>query len=91
MTNVSLGRFVWSYLGDRQSKLTRSHRPEHWLAEAAGPGRDERTRHALAEAAAVVAHGRSPLGRRALARAIGREPTLAQPWLRSLVTDLNTG
>ncbi len=59
--------------------------------EAQGPGRDERTRQALAEAAALVTYGRSPPGRHALARSIGGEPTLAQPWLRSLVTDLNAG
>jgi hypothetical protein len=91
VVNVSLHPFVWSYFGDHQTKLTRSFRPEQWLAEAEGPLRDERTRQALAEAAALVNYGRSLLGRRALARAIGREPTLTQPWLRSLVTDLNTG
>lgn len=91
VVNVSLHPFVWSYFGDYQTKLTRSFRPEQWLAEAHGPGRDERTRQALAEAAALVTYGRSPLGRRALARAIGREPTLAQPWLRALVTELNAG
>jgi len=89
--NVSLDWPVWSYLGDHQVKLTRTLRPERWLAEAPGPDRDERTRQALAEAAAIVAHGRSRSGRQALARAVGREPALAQPWLRSLVTALNTG
>jgi hypothetical protein len=61
------------------------------LADAEGPDRDERTRQALAEAVALVAYGRSPAGRQALARAIGREPALAQPWLRSVVTNLNNG
>lgn len=53
-----------------------------------GPKRDERTVQALAEAAALVAHGRSRAGRQALARAIGGEPALAESWLRSLVTRL---
>lgn len=88
--NVSLDPHVWSYFGDYQNKLTRSLRPEHWLSEAPGPGRDERTRQALAEAAALVAYGRSGPGRQALARAIAREPALAQLWLRTLVTELNT-
>ena len=79
---------VWSYLVDYQVKLTRSFRPERWLAEAEGPRRDDRTRQALAEAAALVAHGRSRAGRQAVGRAIGREPTLAEPWLRTLVSDL---
>ncbi|MFD0743842.1 hypothetical protein ACFQ1L_19950 [Phytohabitans flavus] len=66
----------------------RTCRPEYWLAEADGPGRDERTRNALAEAVAVVAYGRSTEGRRALARATAGEPGLSQPWLRTLVTRL---
>jgi hypothetical protein len=61
------------------------------LADADGPDRDERTRQALAEAVALVAYGRSRTGRQALVRAIGREPALAQPWLRTLVTNLNSG
>ncbi|HET8659703.1 MAG TPA: hypothetical protein VFM55_11980 [Micromonosporaceae bacterium] len=39
----------------------------------------------------LVVYGRSRSGRQALARAIGHEPTLAQPWLRTLVTGLNSG
>jgi hypothetical protein len=91
VVNVSLDGTVWSYLGDYQTKLTRSLRPDRWLVEVDGPGRDERTRQALAEAAALVAYGRSRSGRHALARAIGREPALAQSWLRTLVTDFNAG
>lgn len=79
VVNVSLDGRVWSYFGDYQTKLTRSFRPDRWLAEVDGPGRDEFTRQALAEAAALVAYGRSRSGRHALARAIGREPALAQP------------
>lgn len=89
VVNVSMPYGVWSYLGDHQVKLTRTFRPEHWSAEAPGPERDERTRQALAEAAALVAYGRSGWGRRAVARAVGREPALAEAWLRSLVTELS--
>ena len=53
--------------------------------------REERTCRALAEAVALVAYGRSRTGRQALARAIGGEPALAQPWLRTLITNLNSG
>lgn len=83
--------WTWSYFGDHQIKLTQSYRPERWLAEAPGPDRDERTRQALAEAVALVAYYRSSPGRRALARAVGRKPALDQPWLRTLVTRLNSG
>ncbi|WP_305786096.1 hypothetical protein [Symbioplanes lichenis] len=86
--NVSLDGRVWSYFAGWQEKLTRSYRPEDWLVESSGPQRDEATRLALAEAAALVAHGRSAAGRRALARATDGEPALAEAWLRRLVTDL---
>lgn len=88
VANVSLQPSVWSYFGDHQVKLTRSLRPDRWIAEAEGPGRDERTRQALAEAAALVAYGRSRAGRNAVARAVGSDPALGQPWLRTLVTNL---
>jgi hypothetical protein len=52
------------------------------------PGRDQLTRQTPAKAVALVSYGRSPAGRRALARAVGREPALSQPWLRTLVTNL---
>jgi hypothetical protein len=82
--NVSLDGTVWSYLGDYQTKLPRSLRPDRWPPEVDGPGRDERTGQALAEAAVLVAYGRSRSGRHALARAIGREPALRQSGLRTL-------
>jgi len=87
--NVSLDWPAWTYLADRQVKLTRSLTPDRWLADATGPDHGEPTRQALAEAVALVAHGRSPAGRTGLARAIAGEPSLAEPWLRSLVTDLS--
>jgi hypothetical protein len=87
--NVSLDWPAWTYLADRQVKLTRSFTPDRWLADAADPDRGEPTRQALAEAAALVAYGRTPAGRTELARAVAGEPGLAEPWLRSLVTDLS--
>jgi hypothetical protein len=89
VVNVCLEYVVWSYFGDHQTKLTRSFRPAEWLAPAATPNRDDKARQALAEAVAVTAHGRSTAGRRALAHAIAGEPALTQPWLRSLVRQLN--
>ena len=41
VVNVSLDPGTWSYFGDHQTKLTRSFRPERWLAEADGPDRDD--------------------------------------------------
>lgn len=90
VVNVSLGWPVWTYLGDRQAKLTRTFKPERWLAEAPAPDRDLDTRQAIAEAVAVVHYGRSAAGRRAIARATAGEPALAEAWLRTLVTALNS-
>jgi hypothetical protein len=86
--NVSLDRFAWSYLADNQVKIKRSFRPQDWLADTDGPAHDERARQALLEALAVVAHGRSPEGRRALLRAIVDDPARAEPWLRALIVQL---
>jgi hypothetical protein len=88
VVNVSLDYHVWSYFGDQQIKLTRSYRPDRWLAESDGPSRHESTRRALAEAVAIVTYGRSAACRRELARAMSGEPTQAQPWLRSLIGEL---
>jgi hypothetical protein len=91
IVNVSLDRATWSYLADHQAKLTRSFPPAQWLAEAAAPGRDDNTRQALAQAVSLVSYGRSPEGRKALARTMDKEPALSQSWLRSLITHLNSG
>jgi hypothetical protein len=89
--NVSLPyHWAWHYFGDVQVKLTRSHRPEHWLADAESPDRDDKTRQALAEAVALVSYGRSQEGRKALARVMAGEPAMSQAWLRSLVAKLNS-
>lgn len=91
IVNVSLDRAAWSYLADHQAKLTRSFPPAQWLDEAPAPGRDDKTRQALAEAVSLVSYGRSPQGRTALARVMDGEPALSQPWLRSLIRHLNNG
>ena len=91
VVNVSLNWPAYHYLADDQRKLNRTFHPGRWLADADGPGRSDATRQALAEAAALVAYGRSTQGRTALARAISGEPALAQPWLRSVVLALNHG
>lgn len=88
VVNVSLPWPVWNYFGNDQTKLTRSFRPAAWFADDERPDRDERTRQALAEAVALVAHGRGRDGRRAIARATDGEPALRESWLRTLVAGL---
>jgi hypothetical protein len=86
--SVSVDWPVWAHLADHQVKLTRSFRPDDWLADAEGPARGERAAQALAEAVALVEHGRKPGTRKALAAAMATEPAIAEPWLRSLITQL---
>lgn len=88
IVNVSLDPTVWSYLANSQVKLTRSYRPDRWLAAADGPARDERTRQALAEAVALDRYGRTPTARRLMAAGLDGEPALDQAWLRTLQADL---
>ncbi|GAB3132025.1 hypothetical protein [Microbispora hainanensis] len=57
----------------------------------ARPRHDEKTLDALAEAVAVVGRGRTPEVRTALARVMAREPSFAEPWLRSLALELRHG
>ncbi|MEU4247533.1 hypothetical protein AB0F15_09000 [Amycolatopsis sp. NPDC026612] len=85
--NVSLESAVFSYFADHQQKLTRSFGRDLWSAEdVREPAHDHRTRRALAEAVAIVAAGRSPTVRKRLARTMTREPAIAEPWLRDLVS-----
>lgn len=84
VVNVSLDAAIWSYLGNRQEKLTESFGTRGWLEGAGETERDERTRRALAEAVRLVELGRTGEVRRMIARAIDGEPALSEPWLRSL-------
>ncbi|WP_249350411.1 hypothetical protein [Microbispora sp. H10836] len=92
VTNVSVDRFVWFYLGDHQQKLTASFRRTRWADETvARPRHDKKTLDALAEAVAVAGLGRTPQVRTALARVMAREPSFGEPWLRSLALELRHG
>ena len=83
--SVAVDRDFWYYLGNNQPKLTRSYVIGERRSAVTGPRHDERARAALAEAVAVVAYGRSAKARRAFVRALGREPAVAEPWLRDLM------
>ena len=87
--NISLDRGVYSYFGDHQPKLTRSFARWSWAdPSAAAPDRSAGTRQALAEAVAVVAAGRTKETRDRLVKAMAAEPAFAEPWLRSLASQL---
>ncbi|HZX06530.1 hypothetical protein [Kribbella sp.] len=87
--NVSLDARLWSYFGDYQYKTAASFRRTRWTdPEVADPGRDEKTRMALAEAVKVVAAARTPKVRRRLAELLTQEPAISERWLRDLQVSL---
>ena len=90
LVGVSLPERVWDYLGNSQPKTTSSFPVSRWLDENAGRGpyRPKAQPVALAEAVALVAYGRSAEGREALIAAVVKEPTMHEPWLRALITQL---
>jgi hypothetical protein len=89
VVNVSLDGWVWGYLGNDQYKLTRTFRPNDWLGDVDGPVRGEHAARALAQALALVEHGRSREARAGLVRTMAREPAIGHPWLRALVVQLD--
>jgi hypothetical protein len=87
--NISLDTGVFSYLADRQVKLTPSFARWHWSdIQVRSPDHTTATRQALAEAVAVVEAGRGQATRNRLVQHIVDEPTVNEPWLRALVHQL---
>ncbi|HKN55145.1 MAG TPA: hypothetical protein VJX66_21805 [Amycolatopsis sp.] len=86
--DVSLDREHWSYLGDHQRKLSPSFKRKHWSGEPERLRRDKKTRHALAQALALVAAGRDRRNRELLARHLRNEPMSGERAVRTLLTQL---
>ncbi|GGT01442.1 hypothetical protein GCM10010156_69210 [Planobispora rosea] len=92
VTNVSVHRYLWSYLGDNQEKITPSFRRDRWADETVTrPRHTEKAVDALAEAVAYVERGRSRPVRTALARRLAAEPAFSEAWLRTLALELRRG
>jgi hypothetical protein len=89
--NVSVESALFGYLADHQHKLTPSFGRYLWAdRQVRRPRRDDRTRRALAEAVRIVEAGRTPAVREKLVRVLEREPAIAEPWLRDIVSRLAT-
>ncbi|MET8305635.1 hypothetical protein [Micromonospora sp. NPDC005173] len=82
VSNVSMDPSVYSYLAERQEKLTASFGPS--LREEVGIRRDSRVRYALAEAVALVAHGRRPETLATLIRNLSTQKPYPKKWLATL-------
>lgn len=89
VSNVSIPWPVWDYLGNNQTKLTRSFHPRLWTNDAGDSQRhDVETRRALAEAVALVAHGRTTPVRDRLVGTMAAEPAFKHAWLRNLALQI---
>ncbi|WP_354701545.1 hypothetical protein DSM112329_01864 [Paraconexibacter sp. AEG42_29] len=89
IANVSLGFDVSVYFSNGQPKTSLSFSRPLWQDEqVATPGRSEERLTALAEAVAVTELGARKATREAIARLLSREPSFAEPWLRSLALEL---
>lgn len=75
---------LYSYLADRQEKLTVSFGPVHWAPP--GVRRDDGARYALAEAVALVDHGRRPETRATLIRTLAAQKPYPRKWVATLTS-----
>jgi hypothetical protein len=82
VSNVSMDRALFSYLADRQEKLTDTFGPG--IEDQPAIRRDDRTRRALAEAVALVAYGRRPETRAQLIRTLSAQKPYPRGWLAVL-------
>ncbi|RLP93946.1 hypothetical protein EAD98_17295 [Micromonospora sp. CV4] len=82
VSNVSMDPSLYSYLAERQEKLTASFGPS--LREGVGIRRDSRVRYALAEAVALVAYGRRPETLATLVRNLSTQKPYPRKWLATL-------
>ena len=90
--SVSVPSQLYRYLGDTQPKLAPSFGPSRW-----GDPSVESPRHqaehlqALRLSVQLFDLGRDLRRREAFARELARQPTMEQPWLRSLVVEIRRG
>ncbi|WP_433535612.1 hypothetical protein ACQPZK_26940 [Micromonospora sp. CA-249363] len=82
VSNVSMDPSVYSYLANRQEKLTGSFGPS--LRERVDTRRDSVVRYALAEAVALVALGRRPETLATLIRNLSNQRPHPKKWLAAL-------
>lgn len=89
--NVSISRGLWTYLGDYQHKVSQWNPPWRWGAEELQrPQYDERTLEALRLALYLYTFGRSAEHRQAFARRLAAQPSMQQPWFRSLLREVRS-
>ena len=89
VSNVSIPWPVWSYLGNHQTKLTRSFHPGRWTNDHGdSPRHDDETRQALTEAVFLVVLGRTARVRDHLIALMAAEPAFKHAWLRDLALEM---
>jgi hypothetical protein len=88
MCSVSVPYGLWTYLGDWQHKVSRSHPPVEWDAEPSVPPRDADRVEAVRFAFDLHQQGRRDDERRRFAALLAARPEMSQAWLRRLIPQL---
>jgi hypothetical protein len=87
--NVSIPGELWDYLGNWQSKVTRSHIPKHWgNPENARPYYGKEQLLALRLAYDLFESGKSETRRAEFASQLTQETAMRESWFRSLVREV---
>jgi len=87
--NVSIPAALFHYLGEAQTKVSRSYAPPRWgNPDVALPQYDPQTLQALALAVALFDHGQHPAQRAAWTQVLRQQPAMQQVWCRDLVREL---
>jgi hypothetical protein len=87
--NVPIPGRLYGFFSSDAPKIAASFPPERWGDPSeAEPLRDEEARNGLALAVRLFDLGASRAGRDALAAQLVRQPSMREPWLRSLVLEL---
>jgi len=87
--NISIDSRFWSYLGDRQDRLTLSYHPAHWgQQKPARPVHDEKHIAALRYAHGLFKRGQSRADRDRLITLLSQQTAVKEAWMRRLIQEL---
>lgn len=92
LRSVAVPWWLWTYLGERQSKVSRWNPPFVWACEEMrAPPREREHLEALRLAVRVHEHGRDGAERERFAAELAAQPEMRERWLRHLVAELRAG
>lgn len=88
VTQISVERGMWTYLGEDQPKVERRFHLRRW-SEVDGPIYHDHVLDALTTSVTLVELGRTRRARRRFAGLVAAERQFSERWLRALVTELS--